>query len=183
MIDTERYQSMKKILIIGSPGSGKSTFARALRDVLGLPLCHLDLLYWNADRTTVTKEEFRRRLDEVLAQEAWIIDGNFSSTMALRMAACDTVVFLDYPTEVCLAGVRERRGKPRPDLPWIEENEDEEFMTFIRTFEKEHRPQILALLEQYADRQVFRFSSREEGDAYLRTLRENAPIQSRVPGL
>ncbi len=167
---------MKKILIIGCPGSGKSTFARQLRDCLGLPLCHLDLLYWNADRTTVSKEEFLRRLSDVLAQESWIIDGNFSNTMEMRMAACDTVFFLDYPTDVCLAGVRERRGKPRPDLPWQEEEEDREFMEFIRTFGEERRPRILALLEQFSDREIIHLTSREEGDAWLRARRKTKSV-------
>ena len=101
---------MKKIIIIGCPGSGKSTFARALHEKLGVPLYHLDMMYWNADKTTVEKDVFQARLAAVLEKEAWIVDGNYASTMEQRLAACDTVFFLDYPLEVCLDGVRERRG-------------------------------------------------------------------------
>ncbi|MBQ9131180.1 MAG: adenylate kinase [Clostridia bacterium] len=161
---------MKKVMIIGCPGSGKSTFARALRDITGLPLFYLDMLYWNADRTTVSKEEFRRRLGEVIAKECWIIDGNYGSTLEMRMEACDTVFFLDYPPEVCLEGVRQRRGKPREDMPWIEVGEDAEFLQFIRDYKEVSRPKVLALLEKYADKTVFVFSSREDAAEYLARL-------------
>ena len=161
---------MKKVIIIGCPGSGKSTFARELHARTGLPLYYLDRLYWNEDKTTVPKDEFRRRLGEVLAQELWIIDGNYKSTMEMRMAACDTVFFLDYPTDVCLAGIYARRGKVRPDMPWVETEEDGDFMEYIRQFSVECRPGILALLETYRDRQITVFHDRAEADAYLRQL-------------
>ena len=95
---------MKRILVIGCPGSGKSTFSGALQEKTGLPLIHLDRLYWNADRTTVEKEVFRRRLRDALEGETWIIDGDYASTMELRLQRCDTVFFLDYPADVCLNG-------------------------------------------------------------------------------
>ena len=117
---------MKRAIVIGCPGSGKSTFARALHEKTGLPLHYLDMMYWNADKTTVPKDIFRGRLAEVLTDDEWIIDGNYGSTMEARMAACDTVFFLDYPRSVCLAGIRERQGKPRADMPWIETEDDEE---------------------------------------------------------
>ena len=162
-----KTDSMKKIMIVGCPGSGKSTFARALRDATGLPLYYLDMLYWNADRTTVSKEVFRERLEEVLAQEQWIIDGNYGSTMERRMQACDTVFFLDYDTEICLEGIRARRGKPREDMPWLEIAEDAEFRQFVRDYQEGSRPKVLALLEKYADKQTIIFHSREEAEEYL----------------
>ena len=85
---------MKRIMIIGCPGSGKSTFARALAPKTGLPLHHLDMMYWNPDRTTKPKEEFRAALREIINLPDWIIDGNYGSTLELRMEACDTVIFL-----------------------------------------------------------------------------------------
>ena len=161
---------MKRIIVIGCPGSGKSTFARALQKHLGLPLYYLDMMYWNADRTTVSREELRRRLGEILPQEEWIIDGNYKSTMEMRMAACDTVFFLDYPTEVCLAGIHARRGQVRPDMPWVETEEDRDFMDYIRQFREECRPQILDLLDTYSDREITVFRDRAEADAYLAAL-------------
>ena len=158
---------MKKVIVIGCPGSGKSTFARALAEKTGLPLYHLDRLYWNPDRTTVEKSVFRARLGEVMAQDAWIIDGNYGSTMEWRIKTADTVFFLDLPTEVCLAGVRGRIGTKRPDLPWIEEREDPEFMAFIEGFMADRRPGILRLMESYPDREWIRFESHAQIDAYL----------------
>lgn len=162
---------MKKIIIIGCPGSGKSTLALALHQKTGLPLCHLDMLYWNADKTTVEQDVFRARLAAVLAQEAWIIDGNFSSTMEWRLAECDTVIFLDYPVEVCLSGVRERRGKPRTDMPWIETEEDAEFTRYIQNFRAEQRPAVMSLLEKYAEKTVIILKDRAEADAFLEQVR------------
>ena len=126
---------MKRVIVIGCPGSGKSVFSRVLHQVTGLPLIHLDLLHWNADRTFVPRETLLERLSPILASDRWIIDGNYASTMELRMQACDTVIFLDYPTEVCLEGALARRGTPRPDMPWVEapnEEPDKEFFEFIQ---------------------------------------------------
>lgn len=161
---------MKRVIVIGCPGSGKSTFARALQTRTGLPLHYLDMLYWNADRTTVARDAFRARLNEILLQEEWIIDGNYSSTMELRMQACDTIFFLDYATEVCLAGILSRRGKARPDMPWVEIDEDTEFTDYVRDFQANSRPQILSLLDRYADREIHVLKTREEADAYLNAL-------------
>lgn len=160
---------MKRVIIIGCPGSGKSTFARKLQSVTGLPLHHLDLIYWKSDRTIVPREEFLEKLHQIMAQEQWIIDGNYVSTMEMRMQACDTVVFLDYPPELCLAGAQERKGKARPDLPWVESNDldDSEFMEYIRKFHELNRPTILSLLEKYSDKKIIIFHSREDAEIFL----------------
>ena len=122
---------MKKILVIGCPGSGKSTFSKKLHEKTNIPLFHLDLYFWNADKTTVDRTIFNQRLFEILELNDWIIDGNFMATMELRIQKCDTIIFLDYPLEVCLNGVKERKGKPRSDIPWIETEEDLEFIEYI----------------------------------------------------
>ena len=160
---------MKRVIIIGCPGSGKSTFARKLQLVTGLPLHHLDLIYWKSERTIVPREEFLEKLHQIMAQEQWIIDGNYSSTMEMRMQVCDTVIFLDYPPELCLAGAQERKGKARPDLPWVESNDldDSEFMEYIRKFHELNRPTILNLLEKYSDKEIIIFHSREEAEIFL----------------
>ena len=158
---------MKKVIVIGCPGSGKSTVSRALHNKTGIPLYHLDMMYWNADKTTVEKSAFLKRLYVVLEKDEWIIDGNYSSTMKLRMAACDTVIFLDYPLDVCLDGIKERRGKPRSDMPWIETEEDAEFIEFIKNYNEQQKPKVLELLEKYSDKNIIIFKSREQADAFL----------------
>ena len=113
MLKKELKQSPRRIIVIGSPGSGKSTFARKLRDKTGLPLYYLDMIWHKPDKTHITREEFDVKLQEILLQEEWIIDGDYGRTMEVRMQACDTVFLLDYPLELCLESVYERVGKER----------------------------------------------------------------------
>ena len=162
---------MQKVLVIGCSGAGKSTFARRLRDITGLPLYYLDRLWHKADRTHITREEFDRVLAEWLALPAWIIDGDYSRTLPQRLEACDTVFFLDFPLEVCLAGVENRRGAQRPDMPWVEEELDAEFLQYILDFGQAQLPAIRAMLEPYRGRrQILTFRSRAGADAWLNAL-------------
>lgn len=161
---------MKKVIIIGCPGSGKSTFARKLAEKSGLPLFHLDLLYWNSDKTTASKDVFRERLNNILIKDEWIIDGNYGSTMELRISACDTVFFLDYDVDVCLSGINERKGKPRPDMPWIETEDDEEFLQFIRDYNANSRPKVIELLNKYSNRDIFIFKNRNEAEIFIENI-------------
>lgn len=161
---------MKKILVIGCSGSGKSHFSKRLNKITDIPLYHLDMLYWNADKTTVGRDVLIERLTPILDSEEWIIDGNYRGTLEMRLQRCDTVFFLDFPTDVCLAGVESRRGKPRTDMPWIETEEDVEFTEFIKGFRANNRPIILALLKKYPEITVYTFKSRSESDAFLQNL-------------
>ena len=159
---------MKRIMVIGCPGSGKSTFSRELHSKTCIPLYHLDMLHWNADRTTVEKRVFLERLSNVLEKDEWIIDGNYGSTMELRMQRCDTILFLDYPLDVCLDGISKRKGKPRNDIPWKEpEEDDEEFIRFIKNYNSESRPQVMALLEKYSYKDIIILKSRNEASVFL----------------
>ena len=159
---------MKKVIVIGCPGSGKSTFSRALHNSTGLPLFHLDMMYWNVDKTTVDKSVFLERLSDVLSKNEWIIDGNYASTMELRLKACDMVIFFYYHIVLCLEGIRERRGKKRSDMPWIEIEEDEEFVEFVKSFNDTQRPYIFELLEKYKNsKQIVILKSREEADSFV----------------
>jgi adenylate kinase family enzyme len=107
----------------------------------------------------------------ILTTESWIIDGNYNRTMEMRLQYCDTVFLLDYPLEVCLAGAQERIGKKREDLPWIEEEFDEEFKQWITDFPETKLPEIYKLLKQYeAGKEIHIFHSREEADHYLDSL-------------
>ena len=158
---------MNRVMIIGCPGSGKTTFAEKLNKITGLTLYHLDAIWHKPDKTHIPREEFDQRISEIFATDNWIIDGNYGSTMELRMVACDTVIFLDYPLEICLDGIKERRGKPRSDMPWIETEEDAEFIEFIKNYEEQQKPKVLELLKKHSDKNIIIFKSREQADAFL----------------
>ncbi len=166
--------SFQKVIIIGSPGAGKSTFARKLRDITGLPLHYLDIIYHKPDRTTVSREEFDAKLREILLSEKWIIDGNYQRTIECRMRECDTVFLLDYPVEQCLEGAQERVGRKREEMPWVEETLDEEFRQFILEFRQTNLPKIYTLLEKYkVGREIVIFKSRAEAENWLEERKEN----------
>lgn len=163
---------MKRVMIIGCPGSGKSTFSRSLHDITGIPLFHLDNLNWNSDRTTVEKKVFLERLSNVIQKEEWIIDGNYGSTIELRLQSCDTVFFLDYPLEICLEGIKERKGKTRTDIPWVEsdDEDDPEFVEFIKNYNSQSRPHVMELLNKYSNKDIYIFQNRESAKVFLAKL-------------
>lgn len=159
---------MSKIIVIGSPGAGKSVFSQKLSDITNLPLYHLDMLYHKSDGTHISKEEFEDKLRKIFKIDNWIIDGNYQRTLEMRLKECDTVFLLDFPTEVCLQGAESRIGKKRKDLPWIEEKLDKNFKQIIINFANEKLPQIYELLNKYKNRNIIIFKSREEADNYIK---------------
>ena len=163
---------MKKVIVIGCPGSGKTTFAEKLNKITGLPLYHLDAVWHKPDKTHIPREEFDQRITEIFATPEWIIDGNYGRTIEMRLKECDTVFLFDLPTEVCLQGATERLGKGRYDLPWLETEPDPEFMRFIEEFPQTTLPKIYELIEKYkSEKQVVIFKSREETDEYISLLK------------
>ena len=112
---------MKKILVIGSSGSGKSTFARRLGKLLGLEVIHLDSLFWSSGWVETPKEEWRKVVAKSLEGDSWIVDGNYSATMDLRLPVCDTVIFLEIPRVICVYRILKRvvtyKKGSRPDIP------------------------------------------------------------------
>ncbi|MBQ3263155.1 MAG: adenylate kinase [Oscillospiraceae bacterium] len=157
-----------KIIVIGCPGAGKSTFARKLRDQTGLPLYYLDRLFHNPDRTTVSREEFDAGLHEILQQPAWIIDGNYRRTLPLRFEACTDVFLFDVPVEQCLKNAAARVGTVREDLPWVEPEFDPVFRQYILDFPTDQLPAIRDLIDRYcAIRNITVFHSAAEADDWL----------------
>ena len=159
-----------KILILGCPGSGKSTFARALAAKTGLPLVHLDNVWWRADGTHITRDEFDLALSELLRGEQWIMDGDYSRTYGVRVRACDTVFFLDYPEAVCMAGIVARVGQNRPDMPWTESTLDPELVALVQNYRRDNRPQILSLIQKYPEKRALIFTSRDQAARWLSDL-------------
>lgn len=164
---------MRKILVIGSGGAGKSTFSRRLGERLGLEVIHLDREHWRKGWVEPPKDEWRRKVEELAARESWVMDGNFSGTLEPRLAACDAVIFLDLPRAVCLWRVLKRaatyRGTTRPDMAeGCPEKIDLEFVRWIWGYRSRSRPKVLALLEKYAEsKQVVRLRSSAEVEKFL----------------
>lgn len=159
---------MKRVIVIGCPGSGKTTFSEKLSACTGLPLFYLDAIWHKPDRAHISRDEFDARLADILGLDEWIIDGNYNRTIEARLRVCDTVFLFNLPTEVCLQGAISRLGKSRYDLPWIDTELDPRLKQDIEEFPNRSLPGIYALLDAYkTDRQIIIFKSREQADAYL----------------
>lgn len=158
---------MNKIIVIGSPGSGKTTFSEKLHSKINIPLFYLDAIWHKADRTHITRDEFDAKLSEILDKDSWIIDGNYSRTLERRIAACDTVFLFDLPISVCIQGAVSRLGKKRSDMPWVDIELDPWLKNEIEQFPTQNLPIIYDMLEKYNDKKVIVFHSRNEADNYL----------------
>lgn len=138
---------MKKVLIVGSGGAGKSTFSRRLSEITGIEVFHLDRLYWKPNWTEPPKAEWQKKLGNLLEKDEWIMDGNFGGTIDLRLAACDTAILLDLPRTLCLYRVLKRRlkyrGTNRPDMSeGCHEKVDFEFLRWIWNYPKTKKPVV-----------------------------------------
>jgi adenylate kinase family enzyme len=144
--------AMHRVLVVGSGGAGKSTFAARLAARTGLPLIHLDSCYWRSGWVATPDDEWKRRVGELVKGDAWVMDGNYGGTLDERIAACDTVVFLDMPRLLCMWRVIRRwwqhRGRSRPDMtPGCNEQLTLEFLRWIWSYPATRRPDILRRLE------------------------------------
>jgi len=166
---------MERIMIIGCGGAGKSTLARQLGEKTGLPVVHLDKLFWTPGWVSVTEEEFDRRHEAALAQERWIIDGNFNRTIERRLERCDTVIYLDFSRVACLLGVLKRvvttYGTVRPDMgEGCPERIDFEFLQWVWNFNKNKRQKYYKLLAQQKEKKVLIFKNRRQVVKFLESL-------------
>jgi len=167
---------MKKILVIGSGGAGKSTFAKRLGEITGIEVIHLDRLHWRAGWVEPPKDEWRKTVETLLKQSEWIMDGNFGGTMEMRLAACDTAVFLDLPRTVCLYRILKRwlkyRNTNRPDMTeGCNEKIDWEFLGWIWSYPKKNKPAVEAKLKGFeAEKTIIRLKSKAEVEDLLTKL-------------
>ena len=168
---------MKRILVIGNSGGGKSTLATALAEKTGLPLTHLDALYWCGNWEHRSREEFDILLEAELQKEKWIIDGNFSRTYPRRLQFADTVIWLDLPVLACLWGATKRvfqnHGKSRPDMggncPEHFDKRKIELYKAIIAFNKRNRKNYEELLKTTAAT-VYRLRSRRQVTQFLKSI-------------
>jgi|SRR6187402_1811655 len=150
---------MQRVLILGCPGSGKSRLARELAARTGLPLVHLDQIYWRPGWVEPSKEEWHAQLPEILARPAWILDGNYGGSIALRLDAADTAILLDHPTWLCLFRVFRRSvlgwGRTRSDMAeGCPERFDLQFIRYVLNFSRAKLPRVLTQLRAFRGQQV-----------------------------
>ena len=168
---------MKKIAIIGSSGAGKSQLSRTMGELLGLEVIHLDKEFWQPGWNEMPKDQWRSRVEELVMRDSWIIDGNFGGTMDIRIAAADTVVFLDLPRTLCVWRTVKRlityRKGTRPDMAeGCDEKFDLKFLKWVWDFPNRTRPKILRLLaEAKGEKTIFRLRSRSEVAEFLDRMR------------
>lgn len=168
------FDTYKKIILIGSAGSGKSYMSNKLAEITGLPLIHLDNEFWKPNWEKTKRGEWIEKQNQFINAKEWIIDGNYNSTMELRFAAADLVIFLDINRLVCIWGAIKRHGKKRSDLPdYLEEKFDKEFFDFCKliwNFKNTDKNKILALHEKYTDKKFITIKNRKEVNNYLEEL-------------
>ncbi len=173
---------MERILIIGNAGSGKTTFAKKLAEKTGLPLVHLDTLYWNGNWEHITRDAFDDVLQKELEKPAWIMDGNFNRTLPHRLQYCDTIFYFDVPTITCLWGITKRiltnYGKARDDMGGnCIEHFDKQKLTLYRNviqFKKQHSEKYNHMLHSAKGVDVIRFKSRHQAQLFLESVKNAA---------
>ena len=158
---------MKRVIVIGCGGAGKSTFSRNLSDNLDIPVYHLDKLFWNRGWISTPQDEFDNKIQELANRDKWIIDGNYIRTFDMRAERADTIIFINMPTYVCFYRVIKRRvmykDKSRPDMAeGCPEGIDFEFFKWVLTYNKKIRPRILEKLKKYNDKTVIILNSEKE---------------------
>lgn len=167
---------MERVMIIGCGGAGKSTLARKLGEKTGLPVIHLDQIFWSPGNWQhLEKEEFDSLLMQELEKPAWILDGNFNRTMELRLEKCDTVIYLDYSRWICLLQWAKRVitnwGRTRPDMgPECNEWFDPEFISWVWNFNKTHRARYYEMLSAQKDKTIHIFKNRRQLKCFLNSL-------------
>ena len=173
---------MKKVLVVGSGGSGKSTFATRLGELLHLEVIHLDKIYWHPGWIETPKAEWLNIVDGLLDQDSWIMDGNYSGSLERRLEVCDTVIFLDMPRSLCVWRTLKRaviyRKRKRPDMAsGCDERLDSKFIRWVWNYSKRTRPKVVARLAAHeAGKKIVTLRSRYEVEEYLAQI---APGNSR----
>ena len=168
---------VKKVVVIGSSGAGKSVFSTRLGEITGLPVIHLDKHHWRSGWTEPPKDEWCRQVDELASGASWIIDGNFGGTMEMRLAKCDTAILLDLPRHVCTWRVMKRviryYGRTRPDLaPGCPERIDLQVIKWVWKFPKDTRPVVIERLSRVAGSvSVIRLTSTAQVEEFLASIK------------
>jgi hypothetical protein len=181
---------MRRIVVIGPLAAGKSTLAVQLGRLLGIPVHHLDWLYWGDTWTPTPPAEWQAMLDRIVADESWIIDGNFTSSLPQRLAAADTVIYLDLPPLTsAIRATRRRilhRWRPAPGTPGgARPMFNAQLFRWISAFPSQNRPYLLGQLTRppVADKTIILRNQRDVR-RFVRSMREqDARVSHTTPTL
>lgn len=166
----------KRIIIIGSPGSGKSTFSRKLADVTGIPLIHLDKEYWNYGWVETPREEWIKKQESLISDDQWIADGNYGGTLPLRMDKADTIICFQLSRVVCILRYFKRvitnMNKIREDMPeGCPEHFDFEFMKYIWNFPDASGKRNLERIQASKGKKIIFFKKKNDAAKFISQLR------------
>lgn len=169
-----------KIIIIGCPGAGKSVLTRRITDFLHYPVLHLDKIYHTGGKSHITRDELVTRVSEFAStHEQWIIDGNYVSTLEMRVVLADTIIVLNIPSEICVDNACKRAewniklGVNRDDMAeGFDYTVTEEFINHIKSFENDTIPKIKAILSKYPNKNIKILSNYEEVEKFADSLRK-----------
>lgn len=172
---------MKRVIIIGCGGAGKSTLAQKMGALTGLPVVHLDKLFWKPGWAESTQEEFDAIIQEELRKDAWIMDGNFNRTLPQRIQHCDTIIYLDFSRIACLSGVLKRvlttYGKVRSDMgEGCPERIDFEFLQWVWHYNRNKREKNYRLLNEATHAETVVLKNRRSVRRFLKSLEEEGPL-------
>lgn len=163
---------MRKVLVIGPGGAGKSTLATQLGELLNIEVLHLDKFYWHPGWIETPKSEWLETVEELVRRDSWVMDGNYSGTLDVRYQACDTVIFLDISRTICLWRVIKRaimyRRNSRPDMAeGCPERLTLEFILWIWNYPRRTRPKIVRMLESHSEKKIVWLRSQSDVERFL----------------
>ncbi|CAH0344434.1 DNA topology modulation protein [Bacillus sp. CECT 9360] len=164
---------MKKIMILGCPGAGKSTLAKRLSGILHIPAIHLDAHFWQPGWIEMPREKWQAKHEGLMAGDSWIMDGHYSTTIGNRFVNADTVIYLEFPTIVCLYRIIKRRfqyhGETRPDMAsGCPEKIDWEFFSYVATFNRQKAPILKERIASLSGKKIMVLKNRRQIEAFLK---------------